>query len=65
MEQPKKTYKRETAGVLLFFWLVMAIWGVWEPEAQRIFEFITLPIFTFAGGAFALDATFKQGGFGK
>lgn len=65
MNNAPKTYKREVALVMLTFWAGMSIWGVWEPEAQRIFEFVTLPVFTFAGGAFALDATFKQGGFGK
>lgn len=65
MEQPNKTYKREIAVVLLLCWAGMGVAGIWEPEAQRTFEFITLPIFTFAGGAFALDSTFKQGGYTK
>jgi len=62
MSSTTKTYKREAAAVMLAFLGVMAFWGVWEPEAQRTAEYFTLPIFTFAGGAFALDAVFKQGG---
>lgn len=58
----EKTYKREVAGAMLVWLLSMTMWGVWEPQAFRLAEFFTLPIFTFAGGAFAIDAVFKQGG---
>lgn len=59
----EKTYKRETALGLLAFWMILGVAGIWVPEAGRTFEFATLPIFSFAGGAFALDAAFKQGGY--
>lgn len=57
----EKTYKREVALGLISILGGLFVWGVFEPEAMRAAEFLTLPIFTFAGGAFALDATFKQG----
>jgi len=57
----KKTYKREVAGVLMLFLMGFFVWGVWDPRAQQAAEFLTLPVFTFAGGAFALDSVFKQG----
>lgn len=59
----EKTYKREVAGALLLFLLGMFVWGVLDDtgRALQIAEFLTLPIFTFAGGAFALDSVFKQG----
>lgn len=58
-----KTYKREVAGVLLVFLMAMFVWAVIDTtgRAMQIAEFLTLPIFTFAGGAFALDSVFKQG----
>lgn len=58
-----KTYKREVAGVLLLFLMGMFVWAVGDDtgRAMQIAEFLTLPIFTFAGGAFALDSVFKQG----
>jgi hypothetical protein len=56
-----KTYKRETAAVMFVFLGYMFVWGVSTPEAKQIAEFLTLPIFTFGGAAFALDAVFKQG----
>ena len=67
MEQPKpvKTYKREVAMGMLLWLAGMAMWGIWEPEAKQAAEYFTLPIFTFVGGAFAMDAAFKQGGFGR
>lgn len=57
-----KTYKREVSIFMLIWLAGMVIWGIWEPQAYQAAEFFTLPIFTFAGGAFALDAAFKQGG---
>lgn len=56
-----KTYKREVASVMLVFLGGMFIWGVYSPGAQQAAEFLTLPIFTFVAGAFAIDAVFKQG----
>jgi hypothetical protein len=56
-----KTYKREVAGAMLAFGAVLFIWGVKEPLALEAAKFLTFPIFTFAAGAFAIDAIFKQG----
>lgn len=36
------------------------LWGLRAPEAGEAARFLTLPIFTFAGGAFGLDAWAKQ-----
>jgi len=60
-----KTYKREIALVMLVGLAGLFVWGVFNPEAKQVAEFLTMPIFTFAGGAFALDSAFKQGGFSK
>jgi hypothetical protein len=60
-----KTYKREVALVMLVCLAGLFVWGVYSPQAMQVAEFLTFPIFTFAGGAFALDAAFKQGGFNK
>ena len=56
-----KTYKREVAGAMLVFLGGMFVWGVGSEVATEAARFLTLPIFTFAGGAFAIDAVFKQG----
>lgn len=56
-----KTYKREVASVMLVFLSGMFVWGGWNEVAFEAARFLTLPIFTFAGGAFAIDAVFKQG----
>lgn len=58
---PQKTYKREVAVAMLLFLGGLFVWGVGEPEAKQAAQFLTLPIFSFAGAAFALDAVFKQG----
>jgi hypothetical protein len=55
-----KTYKREVALALLVILFGLFGWGVFDPEAMQAAMFLTLPVFTFAGGAFALDAAFKQ-----
>lgn len=55
-----KTYKRETAVAMLLFLAGLFLWGVQSGEAMRAAEFLTLPIFAFAGGAFTLDAVAKQ-----
>jgi len=66
MTSTQKTYKRETAWVLLVGLAGLFVWGGFgNTEARQMAEFLTLPIFTFAGGAFALDAAFKQGGYGR
>jgi hypothetical protein len=59
-----KTYKREAAGVMLLFLAGLFLWGIYDPSsrADETAEFLTLPVFTFAGAAFSLDAVFKQGG---
>lgn len=58
---PDKTYKRETAAAMFVFLGGMFIWGVFRVEAMQAAQFLTLPIFTFGGAAFAMDAVFKQG----
>jgi hypothetical protein len=60
-----KTYKREVALVMLVCLAGLFGLGFYSPQATQVAEFLTFPIFTFAGGAFALDAAFKQGGFNK
>lgn len=62
-DKPTKTYKREVAVGMLMFLAGIFVWGVSNESAKQIAEFLTLPIFTFAGGAFAIDAVFKQGGY--
>lgn len=58
----QKTYKREVAGAMLLALFGYFTWGIFNEEANRVAEFLTLPVFTFAGAAFAIDAVFKQGG---
>lgn len=57
---PEKTYKREVACVMLAYYFVMLTMGVWYPEAGVAAESVKIPAFTFAAGAFALDAGAKQ-----
>ncbi len=45
---------------MLAFLAGFFIWGVWVETAREAARFLTLPIFTFAGGAFGLDAWAKQ-----
>lgn len=59
-ETQQKTYKRETALVQLVFLGAAHVWGVYDEAARQMAEFLTLPIFTFVGGAFAMDAAAKQ-----
>ena len=61
----KKTYKREVALVMLVCLAGLFGWGAYSPQAMHAAEFLTFPIFTFAGGAFALDTAVKQGKYGK
>lgn len=58
--EKEKTYKREVAIAMLLFLAVFFVWGVYNPEASQASRFLTLPIFTFAGGAYSLDAFSKQ-----
>ena len=58
----EKTYKREMAAVQFIFLGAMFVTGLYKPEAKQIAEFLTLPIFTFGAGAFAIDAFVKAGG---
>lgn len=60
--EPQKTYKREVGLTLLVFLVATHVWGVFNAEAKDMARFMTLPVFTFAGAAFGLDALFKQGG---
>lgn len=57
----QKTYKREIAILMLAFYFASLFVSLWEPEAFRLAESAKYPVFTFAAGAFALDAAFKQG----
>ncbi len=56
----QKTYKRETAFGLLCYLCGLFVWGVDNEAARQIAEFLTLPVFTFAAGAYGLDAYAKQ-----
>lgn len=55
-----KTYKREVALALLAGLAGLFIWGVFRVEAADAARFLTIPVFTFAAGAFGLDALAKQ-----
>lgn len=55
-----KTYKRELATGMLVFLGAFFLWGVENAQAAEAARYLTLPIFTFAGGAFGLDAWAKQ-----
>ena len=55
-----KTYKREVAIVMLCFLAGFFVWGVFNGQSAESARFLTLPIFTFAGGAFGLDAWAQQ-----
>ena len=57
---PHKTFKRELSVVMLAFLGVIFVWGIGNPQAAEAARFLTLPVFTFAGGAFGLDAWAKQ-----
>lgn len=59
-DTPNKTYKREVAGALLVALMAAHVWGVFNPQAAAAATTLTLPVFAFAGGAFGLDAAFKQ-----
>ena len=57
---PNKTYKREVAVIMLLYYFVMLTLGIWYPEADAAAASVQIPAFTFAAGAFALDAGAKQ-----
>lgn len=56
----QKTFKRETALVMLVILFALHMWGIWKPEVAEVARFLTAPIFLFAGGAYGLDAVAKQ-----
>ena len=60
MDNSKKTYKREVAMVMLLYYFTMLTLSIWYAEAGEAAEAVKIPAFTFAAGAFALDATAKQ-----
>lgn len=57
---PVKTYKRETASLMLTILFGMFVWGVSEPTAGEYAKFLTPFVFVFAAGAWGLDAWSKQ-----
>jgi hypothetical protein len=59
-----KTYKREVAGGMLLFLAGLFVWSIIDPgsPAKDVAEYLTWPIFSFAGGAWALDVMIKKGG---
>ena len=56
----EKTYKREVAMAMLAFVGVFHVLGMWMPEAIQVAEYLTTPVFIFAGAAFGMDAYAKQ-----
>lgn len=57
----EKTFKREVALAMLVAYFGLLVYGMWSPEAAVAAESVKYPAFTFAAGAFAIDAVFKQG----
>jgi hypothetical protein len=58
----RKTFIREISMAMLAVLLGFFIWGVYEPVALDIAKFLSVPVFGFTGGAFALtklDAMMK------
>jgi hypothetical protein len=56
----EKTYKREVSMAMLIFVAVFHVLGMWIPEAVQVAEYLTTPVFIFAGAAFGMDAYSKQ-----
>jgi hypothetical protein len=56
----EKTYKREVAVAMLIFVGAFHVLGMWMPEAIQVAEYLTTPVFIFAGAAFGMDAYAKQ-----
>ena len=59
-EQPRKTYKRELAGLLLLIMFGFYIGGIWLEKAFEIAESLKLEVFILVGGAFGMDSYAKQ-----
>jgi hypothetical protein len=55
----KHTFKREISVVLFACLMAFFVWGVFEPEAMRAAEFLTLPIFGYGATAF-ITGTVQQ-----
>ena len=60
LELREKTYKRELASLMMFGLWGFFLWGLFSPQAADAARFLALPVFTFAGGAFGMDAWAKQ-----
>lgn len=58
----KKTFKRETAGFLFIFLIVLSFYGVvvQKTPAIDLIQIFIMPIFTFAYMAFGADVYSKQ-----
>ncbi len=56
----EKTYKREVSVAMLIFVGVFHVLGMWMPEAIQVAEYLTTPVFLFAGAAFGMDSYAKQ-----
>jgi hypothetical protein len=62
-----RTWKREVATILLLLWCVWSTHALMFASDARvavltgIYSIVTTAVFTFALGAFGLDAFFKQG----
>jgi len=55
-----KTYKRETAALMLGYLGAMFAGGVFSAPAMDAAKYLTPFIFIFAAGAYGLDALAKQ-----
>lgn len=55
-----KTYKREIATAMFVYLALMFVVALDSDRALEIAKFLSLPIFGFGGGAFALDWQSKQ-----
>lgn len=60
MSKAAKTYKREVAGGLLLFNLALGFWGIWEPTALTFADMLMPYVFSFASGAWLVDAVQRQ-----
>jgi len=60
MEPTEKTYKREVAAGMLAYYFLMLTLGLWYPAAAEAAASVQIPTFTFAAGAFALQAASTQ-----
>lgn len=60
--EKQKTYKREVAIAMLCFLAGLTLAGIAYPDslAWDAAKYFTMPIFTFAGLAFGMDAYTKQ-----